>query len=73
MKLSINKIFVVLFALAAVSCGDLEERPRNLLAPENVFQQPSDLLVAVNGAYGFIGSERLFGRAFPMTLMLRGD
>lgn len=54
-------------------CADLEERPVGLLDPESMFNAPRDVEVAIFGAYGWIATERLYGRQFVSALMLRGD
>lgn len=56
-----------------VSCADLEEKPVGLLAPEGFFKTPKDVETAIFGAYGWIASERLYGRQFVTAIMLRSD
>lgn len=56
-----------------LSCADLEEKPVGLLAPEGFFKTPKDVETAIFGAYGWIASERLWGRQFVAALMLRSD
>ncbi|GAB3175805.1 RagB/SusD family nutrient uptake outer membrane protein [Telluribacter humicola] len=56
-----------------ISCVDLEERPVGILAPESLFKTPQDVRTAIFGAYGWIATERLYGRQFATALMLRSD
>ena len=56
-----------------LSCTDLEEKPVGILAPESLFKSPTDVQTAIFGAYGWIASERLYGRQFVTALLLRGD
>lgn len=73
MKNIIIKTLLVTLVLSFSSCVDLEEKPIGLLAPEVLFQTPRDVEVAIFGAYGWIASERLYGRQFVSALMLRSD
>lgn len=73
MKNIINKILVVTLIGSFVSCADLEEKPVGLLAPQGFFKTPKDVETAIFGAYGWIASERLWGRQFVTALMLRSD
>lgn len=72
MKNIFNKL-VLLILVAVMSCADLEEKPVGLLAPEALFSTPRDVEIAIFGAYGWIASERLYGRQFVSALMLRSD
>jgi hypothetical protein len=66
--------YIVFTGLAlTVGCANLEEKPIGLLAPESLFNTPRDVEVAIFGAYGWIGTERLYGRQFVTALMLRSD
>lgn len=66
-----------IFLTAAVSlllgCADLDEKPVGLLAPEALFRTSKDVETAIMGAYGWIATERLYGRQFVSALMLRSD
>jgi starch-binding outer membrane protein, SusD/RagB family len=74
MKRYINKIFALsLVGALMLSCADLEERPVGILAPESLFKTPADVRTAIFGAYGWIATERLYGRQFVTALMLRSD
>lgn len=73
MKNIIYKTLIVALVISFSSCVDLEEKPVGLLAPESLFQSPRDVEIAIFGAYGWIASERLYGRQFISALMLRGD
>ena len=73
MKNIIFKTLIVALFISFSSCVDLEEKPVGLLAPETLFQTPRDVEVAIFGAYGWIASERLYGRQFVSALMLRSD
>lgn len=69
----VNKILILTLVGGILSCADLEEQPVGLLAPEGLFQTPRDVEVAIFGAYGWIASERIWGRQFVTALMLRSD
>ena len=56
-----------------LGCADLEEKPVGLLAPEALFRTSKDVETAIMGAYGWIATERLYGRQFVSALMLRSD
>lgn len=73
MKNIINKFLSIVFVAGFLGCADLEEKPVGLLAPESLFQSARDVEVAIFGAYGWIASERLYGRQFVSALMLRSD
>lgn len=73
MKNIVIKTLMVALVIGFSSCVDLEEQPIGLLAPETLFQTPRDVEVAIFGAYGWIASERLYGRQFVSALMLRSD
>src|SRR5690554_6445533 len=73
MKTNIIKSFVLASACFFAGCSDLQEKPVALLAPETLFNSSRDVEMAVLGAYGWIASERLYGRQFVTTLMLRSD
>jgi starch-binding outer membrane protein, SusD/RagB family len=74
MKRYISKYFLLtLVGALLLSCADLEERPVGILAPESLFKTPVDVRTAIYGAYGWIASERLYGRQFVTALLLRGD
>src|SRR5687768_3115611 len=73
MKNIINKIVIVTFLGCFLSCADLEEKPVGLLAPEGFFKTPKDVETAIFGAYGWIASERLWGRQYVAAIMLRSD
>jgi starch-binding outer membrane protein, SusD/RagB family len=73
MKNIINKSLILALVLSFSACADLEERPIGLLAPEGLFKSAKDVEVAIFGAYGWIASERLYGRQFVSALMLRSD
>lgn len=66
-----------IFLTAAVSlllgCADLDEKPVGLLAPEALFRTSKDVETAIMGAYGWMATERLYGRQFVSALMLRSD
>ncbi len=73
MKKILLKTLIVVMSISFSSCVDMEEKPIGLLAPETLFQTPKDVEVAIFGAYGWIASERLYGRQFVAALMLRSD
>ncbi|MFC4870718.1 RagB/SusD family nutrient uptake outer membrane protein [Negadavirga shengliensis] len=73
MKNKIYKSIAVAMTCFFAGCADLEERPVGLLAPESLFNSANDVQTAIFGAYGWIASERLYGRQFVTALMLRGD
>ncbi|WP_162340232.1 RagB/SusD family nutrient uptake outer membrane protein [Cyclobacterium salsum] len=73
MKTKIYKTLVLATACWFAGCTDLEERPVGLLAPESLFNSAKDVETAIFGAYGWMASERLYGRQFVSALMLRGD
>ena len=43
------------------------------MAPEGFFKTPKDVQTAIFGAYGWIASERLWGRQYVAAIMLRSD
>ena len=73
MKNIIYKILIITFLLGTTSCVDLNESPVGLLAPESLFKTPRDVEIGLFGAYGWIATERLYGRQFVSALMLRSD
>ncbi|WP_247233002.1 RagB/SusD family nutrient uptake outer membrane protein [Telluribacter sp. SYSU D00476] len=73
MKRFISKFLLLTLTGLTLSCVDLEERPVGILAPEALFRTPQDVRTAIFGAYGWIASERLYGRQFVTALMLRSD
>ncbi|UXP33092.1 RagB/SusD family nutrient uptake outer membrane protein [Reichenbachiella agarivorans] len=69
-------IISAMFAIVMVfgmSCEDLEERPTSVLAPEGLFNTPTDLQSGVNGAYSFLCDENFYGRKLSLALLVRGD
>lgn len=73
MKNIINKTVLITMVACFLSCTDLEEEPVGVLAPEGFFASPKDVETAIFGAYGWIASERLWGRQFVAAIMLRSD
>ena len=73
MKTNIYKSLVLAATCLFAGCADLEEQPVGLLAPESLFNSEKDVETAIFGAYGWIASERLYGRQFVTSIMLRGD
>lgn len=73
MKYIINKSYLLAIFCVLLSCADLEEKPVGLLAPETMFNSSRDVETAIFGAYGWIATERLYGRQFVTALMLRSD
>ncbi len=73
MKNILYKSWIVALIVCISSCADLEEKPVGLLSPETLFTSPKDVEVAIFGAYGWISTERLYGRQFVSALMLRSD
>jgi hypothetical protein len=73
MKSYITKIYFLTIAGLFASCVDLAEKPVGLLAPESMFTTTKDVQTAIFGAYGWIATERLYGRQFVSALMLRSD
>lgn len=73
MKAYINRISFLVIVTTLLSCADLTEKPVGLLAPESMFSTPKDVETAIFGAYGWIATERLYGRQFVSALMLRSD
>ena len=73
MKNMLNKIFIITFIGSLLSCADLDEKPVGLLAPEGFFKTTKDVETAIFGAYGWIATERLWGRQFVTAIMLRSD
>lgn len=70
---NIVKSLILAVVLSFSGCADLEEKPVGLLAPEALFNSARDVESAIFGAYGWIASERLYGRQFVTALMLRSD
>jgi len=73
MKHSILTYLAITALGSLVACANLEEKPVGLLAPESLFNTPRDVEVAIFGAYGWLGTERLYGRQFVTAIMLRSD
>ncbi|MBW6535983.1 MAG: RagB/SusD family nutrient uptake outer membrane protein, partial [Mariniphaga sp.] len=73
MKKIIYKVLILILVFNFSSCVDLEEKPIGLLAPESLFKTTRDVEIAIFGAYGWIASERLYGRQFVSAVMLRSD
>jgi starch-binding outer membrane protein, SusD/RagB family len=73
MKNIISKTLLITLIGCFVSCTDLDEEPVGVLAPEGFFASPKDVETAIFGAYGWIASERLWGRQFVAAIMLRSD
>jgi len=73
MNNTIIKSIALVLTAACIGCTDLEERPVGLLAPESLFNTSRDVEIAIFGAYGWIASERLYGRQFVTAIMLRSD
>ena len=73
MKNIFNKVLIITLIGSFFSCVDLEEKPVGLLAPEGLFNTPKDVETALYGAYGWIASERVWGRQFVTAIMLRSD
>ncbi|GAB3970368.1 RagB/SusD family nutrient uptake outer membrane protein [Spirosoma terrae] len=73
MKTIRNKFLLAALVGSLASCIDLEEKPQGVLAPEGLFKSTKDVQTAINGAYGLIASEPLYGRNFVTALMLRDD
>lgn len=73
MKRIFKKIFIATLVVNLIGCADLEEEPIGLLAPEGFFKTSKDVETAIFGAYGWIASERLWGRQFVSAIMLRSD
>lgn len=73
MKKIIYKVLILILVFSFSSCVDLEENPIGLLAPESLFKTTRDVEIAIFGAYGWIASERLYGRQFVSAVMLRSD
>ncbi|MBI1300622.1 MAG: RagB/SusD family nutrient uptake outer membrane protein [Alphaproteobacteria bacterium] len=73
MKKYISSFILLSLVGVFLGCADLEERPIGLLAPESLFNTSRDVEIAIFGAYGWIATERLWGRQFVTALMLRSD
>jgi hypothetical protein len=73
MKTYIKKFLLTLIPATMLGCADLTEKPVGLLAPEALFKTSKDVETAIFGAYGWIASERIYGRQFVSALMLRDD
>ncbi len=73
MKINFTKTIIITLLCSTMSCGSLEENPVGLLAPEGFFKNTKDVETAIFGAYGWIASERLWGRQFVTAIMLRSD
>lgn len=73
MKGILNKTVVITLICSLMSCADLEEKPVGLLAPEGFFKSTKDVQTAIFGAYGWIATERIWGRQFVTAIMLRSD
>jgi hypothetical protein len=69
----LSKFLILPLVALLTGCADLEEKPVGLLAPESMFRTTKDVETAIFGAYGWIASERLYGRQFVSALMLRSD
>ena len=70
---TIKILFLLSTIVSTIGCSDLEENPVGILAPESFFSSLDDLQVAVNGTYGRVGHEDIWGRKFTLTIMVRGD
>lgn len=68
-----NITLLLIAALLAVGCSDLEEEPVGILAPESFFKNIDDLQAAVNGSFAYMASEKYWGRKLTLSLLLRGD
>ena len=68
-----QSLLIALILVISFSCSDLVEEPVGVLAPEGLFNTPSDVEAAVNGAYGLIASEQFYGRKLTIGIALRGD
>jgi starch-binding outer membrane protein, SusD/RagB family len=66
-------ILLIVSILALSACSDLDENPVSLIEQDKFIRTPADLQVLANGAYGLMTSERYWGRALTVTLLLRDD
>jgi starch-binding outer membrane protein, SusD/RagB family len=66
-------ILSIVSILALSACSDLNENPVSLIEQDKFIRTPADLQVLANGAYGLMTSERYWGRALTVTLLLRDD
>jgi starch-binding outer membrane protein, SusD/RagB family len=73
MKFPVNKFLLLTLTGFLLSCADLDEEPVGILAPESMFKTTKDVETTIFGAYGWIATERLYGRQFVTALLLRGD
>lgn len=73
MKTIQNKLLVLTLSGLLLGCVNLEEEPVGILAPESMFKTSKDVETAIFGAYGWIATERLYGRQFVTALLLRSD
>lgn len=69
----IGYIIGITCLVGMIGCTDLEETPEGILAPEALFNKPSEVEAAVVSGYAIMSAERLFGRKFNCTLQFRGD
>ncbi|QLE00957.1 RagB/SusD family nutrient uptake outer membrane protein [Galbibacter sp. BG1] len=68
-----NIISTFIIGLLLIGCSDLEEEPVGLLSPNSFIKTPQDLQTAVNGSFGYMASEKYWGRKLSLSIMLRGD
>lgn len=73
MKRYIKHIVITALVGSFIGCSDLDEKPVGRLAPEGFITSPADVTTAVFGAYGHIATEYLWGRHYPLALLLRSD
>ncbi|WP_460542319.1 RagB/SusD family nutrient uptake outer membrane protein, partial [Echinicola sediminis] len=61
--MKIKNIIYSLLAVLAVGCkGFLEEKPRDIIAPENFFSSEADARQAVTGVYAILKNNSLYGQ-----------
>jgi hypothetical protein len=56
-----------------LACSDLVQEPVGLLTPNTAFSTVGEVEKGVFGSYSNLASERLWGRQYTMSVLLRGD
>jgi len=67
------KYLFLLAGLFIVGCSDLEEEPVSLFSPDGFYKTTQDVQTVINGTYGNLATEDVWGRKLSLPLMLRSD
>ena len=73
MKKYFKILFITMLTLQMFSCTDLIEEPVGIFDPSGFFKSGQDVQTMINGAYGLLAQEPVYGRKIQMTLMLASD